>query len=52
MPAYVKGDHEVNVSGVEEVARYEAAGYSLEVAAAKPSEKPAAKKAAAKPSEK
>lgn len=53
MPVYAKGDHEVNVSGAEEVARFEAAGYSL-ATAAKPSEKTdkPAKKAAAKPSEK
>ena len=55
MPAYFKGDHRVNVSGDEEVARFEAAGYSL-APAAMPSEKaPAkkpAKKATAKSSEK
>lgn len=50
MPAYVKGGHKVNVSGAEEIARFEASGYSL--AAAKPSEKAPAKKTAAKPSEK
>lgn len=51
MPIYIgPDDHEVNVSGEEEVARFEAAGYSL--AAAKPSEKAPVKKAAAKPSEK
>lgn len=52
MPVYVGADgHEVNVSGDEEVARYEAAGYSL--APAKAAEtKTTAKKAAAKPSEK
>lgn len=55
MPVFIKGDHEVNVSGDEEVARFEASGYSLKKAAAKPSEteaKAPAKKAAAKPSEK
>jgi len=55
MPAYFKGDHRVNVSGDEEVARFEAAGYSL-VSTAKSSEKApvkkAAKKAPAKSSEK
>lgn len=52
MPVYTGPDgHEVNVSGEEEVARYEAAGYSR--ADAKPSNtKAPAKKAAAKPSEK
>lgn len=50
MPVYIGTDgHEVNVSGDEEVARYEAAGYSL---APEKATKAPAKKAAAKPSEK
>lgn len=53
MPLYTKGDHQVNVSGEKEIARFRAAGYSPSEAA-KPSEKTdkPAKKAAAKPSEK
>lgn len=50
MPVYVKSGHRVNVSGEQEVARYEAAGYSLE-RAPEPDKAPA-KKAASKPSKK
>ena len=59
MPVYVKGDHEVNVSGEEAVAQFEAAGYSpartIEKPAEKKAESPAddkAKKSAAKKSAK
>lgn len=48
MPVYVKGGHEVNVSGEDAVAQFEAAGYSL--AAERSSEKPA--RTSAKKSEK
>lgn len=53
MPVYrAAGGHEVNVSGKDEIARFEANPAYAEIKPAKPSEPTSAKKAAAKPSEK
>jgi len=43
MPVYVKGGHEVSVSGEEAVAQFEAAGYSLVQSAEQADKKPAKK---------